>query len=137
MSLWLKIKQTIRSWMNGRHGPDQLTLGLLWLGIALYALGILLGQGLLTLASAIPYGMCIFRMFSRNNAKRYAENQKFLGMKNRITTRWKQARIRFRQRKQFKYFKCPNCRAWLKLPRGTGVATVTCGKCQNNFTQKA
>lgn len=136
MSLWVKIKQTLRSWMNGRHGPDQLTLALLWLGIALYLLGALLGLGLVTLISFVPYALCLYRMFSRNNAKRYEENRRYLAFKHRLTTRWKQARTRFRQRKQFKYFKCPNCKAWLKLPRGTGVVTVTCGKCQNSFTQK-
>ena len=136
MSLWVKIKQTLRSFMNGRHGADQLNLALLWLGIGLYALGALLGQGFLTLLSAAPYAVCLFRMFSRNNVKRYEENRKYLQLKNRQTTKWKQARSRFRHRKQFKYFKCPNCRAWLKLPRGSGVVTVTCGKCQNSFTQK-
>lgn len=136
MSLWVKIKQTLRSFMNGRHGADQLNLALLWLGIGLYALGALLGLGFLTLLSAVPYAVCFFRMFSRNQVKRYEENRKYLLLKNRQTTKWKQARTRFRQRKQFKYFKCPNCRAWLKLPRGSGVVTVTCGKCQNSFTQK-
>ncbi len=137
MGIWQKIKQGFFRLMRGRHGADQLNLMLLWLGLGLYVLGALLNAGFLTTVSLIPYGLCIFRMFSRNNAKRSAENSKYLALKAKLTTRFKQAKLRFANRKQYKYFKCPGCKAWLKLPRGTGVATVTCGKCQNSFTQKA
>lgn len=136
MTFWMKIKQTLRSLMNGRHGPDQLNMVLLWVGMALYLLAAITGQGLLTLLSLVIYGICVFRMFSRNNAKRHEENRRYLVFIGRYKTKWKQARNRFRMRKQFTYFKCPSCRSWLKLPKGTGVVTVTCGKCHNNFTQK-
>ncbi len=136
MSLWQKIKQSFRSMMNGRHGADQLNMALLWLGLGIYVVGALVGLGTITLLSFVPYGACIFRMFSRNNAKRNQENQKYLVWKNRLATRWRQARTRFQNRKQFTYFKCPGCKAWLKLPKGAGVVTVTCGKCRNSFTKK-
>ena len=136
MSFWGKIKQTLRSMMGGRNGADQLSMALLWLGFAIYLLGTVAGLGVVAAISWVAYGLCIFRIFSRNRAKRVAENRRYLAWKNGLTTRWKQARARFRKRKQFKYFKCPGCKAWLKLPRGAGVVTVTCGRCQNSFTQK-
>jgi transcription elongation factor Elf1 len=39
--------------------------------------------------------------------------------------------------KKYKYFKCPECKSWLRLPRGVGEVTVTCGKCRHAFKQKA
>ena len=39
MSFWEKIKQTFRSFMNGRHGADQLSMALLWTGLLSYLLG--------------------------------------------------------------------------------------------------
>ena len=54
-----------------------------------------------------------------------------------MRTRLSQARVRFQKRKEFKYFKCPQCKSILRLPRGVGEVTVTCGKCRHSFTHKA
>ena len=137
MSFWEKIKQSFRSLMSGRHGVDQLSMLLVWAGLILYVLASVLGSGLLSLVSLVLYGYTIFRIFSRNEEKRSAENRRYLALRNRLTLGVKQARTRMHNRKQYKYFHCPNCKAWLRLPRGAGVVTVTCGRCHNSFTQKA
>jgi len=136
MSFWEKIKQSFRALMTGRHGVDQLSVVLVWTGLALYVLSAVFGLGILSLLSLAIYGYTVFRMFSRNEEKRSAENRRYLSWKTRVTTDAKQARTRFKNRKQYKYFRCPNCKAWLRLPRGAGVVTVTCGRCHNSFTQK-
>lgn len=136
MTFWERIKQSLRNLMAGRQGVDQLSLALVWTGLGLYVLSALLGSGLLSLVSMAVYGYTLFRVFSRNTEKRSAENRRYLTRKNRIQTYAKQARTRFNNRKQYKYFRCPSCKAWLKLPRGAGVVTVTCGRCHNSFTQK-
>lgn len=148
MSFWQKIKQSFRSFMNGRHGSDELSMALLWSGLICYLLGSIIGsiQGstiwlmvgmVLNIVGFAAYVFTIFRMFSRNNEKRSAENRRYLSVKNRQKTKRRQARVRFQNRKQYKYFKCPGCRAWLRLPRNAGVVTVTCSRCHNSFTQKA
>lgn len=148
MTFWQKIKQTLRSFMDGRHGADQLSMALLWTGLIAYLLGTIFSgvQGfilwpllgiLLTLAGIATYVLCIFRMFSRNNDKRSAENRRYLAMTERRRTARRQAKARFQNRKKYKYFRCPGCRAWLRLPRGTGVVTVTCSRCHTSFTQKS
>jgi len=137
MSFWQKIKQTFRSFMAGRHGSDQLALALIWVGLGVYILSAVLNSGILSLLSFVIYGYTIFRMFSRNERKRADENRRYLAFKTKLSTDFRQARARFKNRKQYKYFHCPSCGAWLKVPRGAGVVTVTCGRCHNNFTQKA
>ena len=137
MSFWQKLKQSFRSFMNGRHGADALSAPTLWLGLILYLLGAITGLGILTLLGFAAYVVMIFRMFSRNEDKRAAENRRYLAWKQRVTTKARQARNRFKNRKQYKYFKCPNCHAWLRLPRKAGVVTVTCNRCHSSFTQKA
>lgn len=136
MSFWEKIKQTFRSLMAGRHGSDPLSVLLVWVGLGLYVLASVLNWGILSLVSLALYGYTIFRMFSRNEQKRADENRRYLALKSRITTGSRQARTRLKNRKQYKYFRCPNCKAWLRLSRGAGVVTVTCGRCHNSFTQK-
>ena len=148
MSFWEKIKQTFRSFMNGRHGSDQLSMALLWSGLLCYLLGSIVGslQGsaiflalglLLNLVGFSAYVFTIFRIFSRNNEKRDAENRRYTHLREQQKTKSRQAKMRWQNRKKYKYFKCPGCKAWLRVPRGTGVVTVTCSRCHNSFTQKA
>ena len=148
MTFWQKIKQTLRSFMNGRHGADQLSMALLWTGLIAYLLGTIFSgvQGfflwpllgiLLTLAGIAAYVLCIFRMFSRNTARRSAENTWFWNKTAKLRTAVSQARVRFKNRKEYKYFRCPKCHAWLKLKRGAGEGTLTCGKCKHAFKAKA
>lgn len=147
MSFWQKIKQTLRSFMAGRNGADPFSLALLWGGLLLYVLGSIFGSiqsaffqllGLLfNLAGFAFYLFCVFRMFSRNVEKRRAENRRYVSLMEKKRTESRQAKVRFQNRKKYKYFKCPGCKAWLRLPRGSGVVTVTCSRCHTSFTQKS
>ena len=42
-----------------------------------------------------------------------------------------------KNRKDYKYFKCPNCKVLLRLKRGCGEKEITCVRCQHRFKQKA
>lgn len=148
MTFWEKLKQSFRSFMNGRNGADHLSMALLWTGLICYLLGSILSsvQGififpllgmLLTLAGFAAYCFSIFRIFSRNVDKRRAENRRYVTMAEKKRTERRQAKVRFQNRKTYKYFKCPGCKAWLRLPRGKGVATITCSRCHTSFTQKS
>ena len=137
MSFWEKIKQTFRTFMSGRHGVDQLSVTIVWAGLVIYILSAIFNSGLLAIISLAVYVYTLFRIFSRKEQKRREENRRYMDWTGKMTTGFKQARTRFKNRKQYKYFRCPNCKAWLRLPRGAGVVTVTCGRCHNNFTQKA
>ncbi len=148
MSIWQKIKQSFQSFMQGRNGADHFSMALLWTGLILYLLGSIFGavQGivifpllgmLLSTLGFAAYVYCIFRMFSRNVDKRRAENRRYLAFSEKKRTERRQAKVRFQNRKKYKYFRCPSCKAWLRLPRGKGVVTITCSRCHTSFTQKA
>ena len=148
MSFWEKIKQSLRTFMMGRNGADNLSMALLWTGLILYLLGGIVGSiqasiifplaGMLMNALGFAsYVYCIFRMFSRNVDKRRAENRRYVTMMEKKKTQRRQAKVRFQNRKTYKYFKCPGCKAWLRLSRGKGVVTITCSRCHTSFTQKA
>jgi LSD1 subclass zinc finger protein len=136
MSFWEKIKQSLRNFMTNRNGVDPLSVVLVWGGLAIYLLSAIFSSTILSLVSFAIYAYTVFRIFSRNKEKRALENRRYLALKTKYTTEFKQARTRLKNRKKFRYFRCPSCKAWLKLPRGAGVVTVTCGRCHNNFTQK-
>ena len=131
-----KLKTAVAQFMQGRYGPDQLSLALVYGGLTCYILDLFLGIGVSTVGLAL-YVYSFFRILSRNKAKRCAENQRFLTWWNPCVTKIKQAKRRFELRKQFKYFKCPQCKSWLRLARGAGEVNVTCGRCHNRFLYKA
>ena len=78
----------------------------------------------------------LFRTFSRNIPARQREYAAFLRFWSPIESWLRARKVRFSQRKQYKYFKCPNCRQELRAPRGRGKIEVTCQKCHNVFRTK-
>ena len=93
--------------------------------------------GILYYISLAIYIFALFRMFSRNLAKRQEENAAFLKLWRGSTSSVRQLFTRVKNTKKYKYFKCPECKSRLRLPRGVGEVTVTCGKCHHSFKQKA
>ena len=137
MSFLDKLKAGVQRLMAGRHGADEFSLALLIAGLALSILGSLLRVGILALLSMALYIYGMFRMFSRDHQKRYAENQKYLSIAHGKMGGAKQFFVRLKNIRKYKYFKCPQCHSRLRLPRKVGEVTVTCGKCHHAFKQKA
>ena len=76
-------------------------------------------------------------MFSRNEVKRSEENMRWVKFWTELKTNVKQFFVRLKNIRKYRYFKCPQCKARLRLPRKVGEVTVTCGKCHHQFKQKA
>jgi predicted RNA-binding Zn-ribbon protein involved in translation (DUF1610 family) len=79
---------------------------------------------------------CFWRMFSRNISKRQAENTRYLYRRQRIARFFSAKKQAWKDRKTYKYFKCPKCGQRLRAPRKKGKIRVTCSKCSNIFIYK-
>lgn len=137
MSFWMKLKAGIQRFMIGRNGVDELSFALLILALIASLLSSIFGSAILSLISTVAYVFCIYRMLSRNVAKRRMENSKYVEMSSKIRVSASQAFVRLKNTKKYKYFKCPECKSLLRLPRKVGEVTVTCGKCKHAFKMKA
>lgn len=137
MSIFDKIKAGFQKFMAGRRGADELSMSLLITGVVLSMLSSIFRLPLLYLLSLAAYVYALFRMFSRNLEKRYAENAAFLKLWRGKSSGAKQFFNRIKNSRKYRYFKCPECKSLLRLPRGVGEVTVTCGKCRHAFKQKA
>lgn len=137
MSFFDKIKNGIRKFMIGRNGADELSLAMLIAGLAAAVIASLFGSAVINLISTALYVLCVFRMFSKNIAKRYEENRKYVQWRQNFKISLSQAKVRMKNMRRYKYFKCPECQSLLKLPRKVGEVTVTCGKCRHEFKKKA
>ncbi len=123
--------------MYGRNGVDHFSRFLIYAALVCILLDIVFG------GTGIFYGLGIalmvysyFRTFSKNLDKRRAENAKYYQLSSRFTGEFRNWRERQKQRKDFVFFRCPSCRAMLRVPRGKGRIRVTCRKCGNNFERK-
>lgn len=129
--------------MMGRYGLDQMTVGLL-VGMMVFSLLSSLTWFLpLYLISIALMIWAIFRVFSRNTAARARENEKFLVFWNQVKKWWNGVRQWFAKqkrkwddRKTHVYFRCPNCKKELRVPKGKGKLEVTCPLCRSKFIKK-
>ncbi len=127
--------------MAGRNGNDQLNRFLLLAGAASLLLASLLRRNLLgsllyLLALAL-LGLTYFRMLSRDLYRRRSENERYLREKEKLSARLRILRERWNQRKDYKFFTCPSCKAVMRVPRGRGKIRIVCHKCGNTFTGKS
>ena len=133
--MWYKFKCAMARFMYGRNGMDQLNRALLWAYIGLWLAEIvfaLLKLGILAkICNVLFYAVmfCIlFRMFSKNLAKRRAENQKFVNWVWKMKNGAAGAKARHAD-KDHKYFTCKSCKTICRVPAGKGKIIITCPKC--------
>lgn len=131
-----KLKQKLISFMYGRYGIDNLYYGLFALWGFFIVINIFLRSLIISLLGTITAVYMIFRTFSRNHAKRRTENARFLRLWNPVKSWFILQRDRIRDRKNFRYRKCPHCKAIVKLPNKKGKHTVVCPKCRERFDVK-
>jgi len=121
---------------NNAYGIDKFNYFLLILWLIMAFLGNFLKNRSLILAGTILICYIFFRMISFNKSKRYYENQKFLSYYNKYTLKFKQFAARCKDKKH-NYYRCPNCKQYLSVPKGVGKICIVCSKCKTQFIRKS
>jgi len=129
------MKEKFRQFMTGRYGMDDLGRVLNIAVLILLIISLFTGSLILLVAVALMV-YTYFRMLSRNVNKRAAENYAFLRLKNRFLGWFRERKNRFKQRKEYRFYKCPSCSQVMRVPKGKGKITITCPKCGNRITRK-
>ena len=135
------MRERIARMMIGRNGNDQLNRFLLLADVILLLLASLLGRrgagSLLYILVLVLLGLTYFRMFSRDLYRRRSENERYLREKEKLLAKGRILRERWNQRKDYKFFTCPACKAVMRVPRGRGKFRIVCHKCGNTFMGKS
>lgn len=136
------MKERFARFMAGRNGNDQLNTFLLYVVCASIILGLILKKvaflgSLFNTLGLAALVLLYFRMLSKNINRRSEENGKFIRMKYKVFGYLKAIKERWVQRKDYKFFTCPSCRAVLRVPRGHGKIKIVCRKCGNTFIGKS
>lgn len=130
------IRNAIQRLMYGRYGSDPLNLFLMGLYLIFYFLFTFTHFAPLYWVSIALIFYTLFRLFSRNIPQRRAENAKFMKLAGPVI-QWFRFRRTIRRDKEHRYFKCPSCGQYLRVPRGKGRITVTCRGCGASFQEKS
>lgn len=134
------MREKFARFMAGRCGIDQLNKFLSILSLVLMILAVVFnGTRFSRPVWLIAFVLLILvyaRMLSRNLYKRSAENTRYLRLRMSVSGKFEMIKVRWTQRKDYKFFTCPTCRTTLRVPRHKGKINIVCKKCGNSFTGK-
>ena len=123
------MKEKLQQLFAGRQGMDELSKLLFWAGVLLFLPAAFIGGGLGSLLASFSIMALVFafvRAFSRNLPLREAENRLLLRWLDKKKRDWQARKDRFANRREYKYFKCPGCGKWLRVPRHKGKIHISC-----------
>ncbi len=131
------MRGKLQQFMAGRYGVDQLARSLNLVVIILLVVSMLTRQWFLYLFALGLMFYSYFRIFSRNRARRYAENTKYLQKTAGIRNYFAVLGRDMRTRRTHHIYRCPGCRQKIRIPRGKGKVAVRCPKCSTEFIKKS
>ena len=131
------MREKLRRFMIGRYGTDGLNQFLSIASLVLLLIAIVSRICLFTWLSAAPLLFCCYRTFSRNISKRTEENYKFYTLKDRVDNKFRGLKEQWANRKVYHYYRCPQCRQKLRVPRGRGRIQISCPRCGTQFIKKS
>ncbi len=137
------MREKFARFMIGRYGQDELNRTLSIAGLVVLIISIVTTRFIPILSTVLwiiaiaSIVLCYYRMFSRDISSRSAENQKFLTLRYKYAVEKQRRAERAAQSKDFKFFKCPKCGVYNRIPRGKGKIEITCPKCGEKFIRKS
>lgn len=144
--MWQRMKMSMYRFMQGRYGFDSLSNFLLMEAFILIFLNLIISftplrisliSLLFSLLSWLIIVYCYIRVFSKNYAKRKAQNDRFLMRTAGIREKLKKRRALRRIRRTHHIYSCPGCSQKIKIPKGKGKIVITCPKCRMEFTKNS
>lgn len=131
------MREKFMRFMYGRYGMDQFSKFLVTVSMIGFVLSMLTRRNIFYYLALALLIYTYFRMFSRNHAKRIAENQLYWKYTDTFRKKWHVFKRDSAQRKTHHIYKCPTCGQKIRIPRGKGKIEITCPKCSTKFVKKS
>lgn len=136
----MRFKEKLQRFMTGRYGNDGFNKFLSFASIGLLLLSMVLRLfdlggwiNIFYFIALIMLVYCYIRMFSKDVQRRYAENIAYYRIVAKVKNKLNGVKARIAGQKNYKYFKCPQCKQQLRVPKGRGKIEITCPKCKTSF----
>lgn len=131
------MQEKLFRFMQGRYGVDQLSKFLVVLGIIIVVLSNFIRGNIVYPIGMVVIIIAYFRALSKDHARRYKENQKYLIYENKVKSFFRKGKFNTQQSKTHHVYTCPNCKQKIRVPRGKGKIEVSCPKCYTKFMKKS
>ena len=128
-----KFIYSVNSFMYGRYKGDEFNRFLIILYCIIWLLSLITKLRFLQFINILILFYALFRTFSKNIYARQKEINYYLKIKNKIKSQTALNKQKRQNRKTHLYFKCNNCKANLRVPKGRGKIEVTCPKCKHKM----
>jgi hypothetical protein len=131
------MRDKLQRFMYGRYGNDDLNRA-----ISIVTLGSIIAEmithiHILYWVSLILLILLYYRMMSRNVSARWAENQKYLQMRGKVTGIFRGGSSGQKADPYYRILVCPQCKQKVRVPKGKGKIRIHCPKCGNDFIKKS
>lgn len=136
-SMMYRLNTKMQQFMVGRYGADELGRFISVSTLVCLLVSLFTKWGILYWIGLFLIFYTYFRMFSQNVSKRYQENQKFLTLRYKAVAKWSIMKKHFLERKIYRFYKCPQCKQKVRVPKGRGKICITCPKCRTEFVKKS
>lgn len=135
MKNWFEdLQNKFQVWMQGRYGIDNLSKSLFLASLICMLLSFQVR--VFYFISLILLIFVMIRTYSKDIAKRQGELRTYFEFTKKIKQFWNLIQNKVRDRKTHSYFKCPNCKADFRVPRGKGKIKITCPKCGHQIIKR-
>ena len=130
-----KLRDKFQNFMEGRYGMDALGRFAMFLSLGLIVVSFFVATLILSTLAVLLLVWGYFRMLSRNQTKRWEENQMFPEVKERFFGFFR-GKLRDFKAKAHCYFKRPHCKKLLGVPKGKGNISIHCPQCHTDFVKR-
>ncbi len=138
MKRWFEdLMYKMNRFMSGRYGNDEFNTFLSISSLTLILLTYITKIPSLSSIAMVTIIYMTFRTFSKNYSARAREREAYLAIKDKIVSKVNLRKEIWQNRKTHRYFKCENCKAVLRVPKGKGKIEITCRKCQHKMRKKS
>lgn len=130
------MRERFNKFMAGRYGIDRFTNFLVISSLILMIISRLIR---LAIFQFIGLGMILFgyyRVFSKKIKDRQEENEVYLYRLGKIKSKFRKSKNKIKGLKDYKYFKCDNCKQEIRVPRKKGRVKITCPKCKKEMYKR-
>lgn len=137
MKKWFqRLGAKMQAFMYGRYGYDELSQAVSITALICLLIALFSGWQIFSLCALTLWIWSMVRCYSKNLSKRQTERQRYLHFTGRIKGWFSTKKRAWSERKTHRYFKCPNCKKTLRVPKGKGKIKITCPECKTQITKK-
>lgn len=131
------LNYKMQGWMQGRYGMDELSKKMMIFSLIFFLISAFTRLTIFHSLAIVLLIWSYFRCFSKNVYARNNELNSYMEMHRKFKNGLNIRKRMLKERKEYKYFKCKQCKNWCRVPKGKGKIEITCRVCKSKMRKKS